>query len=44
MTEQGKEKALSMGILEAAQSNAEVLMTSLLTSAYPSPEWIIRFN
>ncbi len=44
MTEQGKERALSMGILEAAQSNAEVLMTSLLTSAYPSPEWIIRFN
>lgn len=44
MEEQGKEKALSMGILEAAQSNAEVLMTSLLASSYPTPEWIIRFN
>lgn len=44
MQEQGKEKALSMGILEAAQNNAEVLMTSLLVSSYPTPEWIIRFN
>ncbi len=44
MEEQGKEKALNMGILEAAQSNAEVLMTNLLVTSYPTPEWIIRFN
>ena len=44
MEEQGKEKALNMGILAAAQSNAEVLMTNLLVTSYPTPEWIIRFN
>ncbi len=36
--------SLNMGILEAAQSNAEVLMTNLLVTSYPTPEWIIRFN
>ena len=44
MEDQGKEKALNMGILAAAQSNAEVLMTNLLVTSYPTPEWIIRFN
>jgi hypothetical protein len=44
MTEQGTEKAIKMGILEAAQENAEMLLTNMLYVSYPSSEWTIEFK
>ncbi len=44
MAEQGTEKALKMGILEAAQENAEMLLTNMLYMSYPSSEWTIEFK